>query len=207
MFFTLLLVLRMALLGMLLVLFPGCGRTFLQSRSVAKPFAADSRATCSSLRQDLFLLRSGLRTPDVQLKRQRAVILANLSLQEHAKNIKHVSTPREKMGLLITSELLINEKEIWEFIESVDKLDILGIVCRDLEETISPGLGEGIAHADFHRVGEDFLAYLVFKDDELYLILPPNNEQIDTYDRETILSLIGHASKSAVHEGVKAAIP
>ena len=205
------LVIRRTVIGLLLLMFSsGCATkqsALLQSRRIATPFAADSKATCSSLRENLFLLRSDLRHPDVHLKLKRSIILDNLSLQEHSKNIKHVSTPRQKMDLLITSELLVNEKEIWRFIEEVNQLDIIGIACRDLEETFSPGLGEGIAYADFRRVGEDYLAYLVFKNGELYLVFAPNSESIDEYDRETILSLLGHASKSAVHEGVKSAIP
>lgn len=200
---------RLALVG-LIVFISGCAAqrpALLQSRSIATPFPADSTATCSTLRQDLFLLRSGLRDTQGQIEHERSIILAQLSLGEHAKNIKHVSTPRAKMDLLITSELLVNEKEIWEFIRSVDELDILGIVCRDLEETVSPGIGEGIAHADFHRIGEDYIAYLVFRDNKLYMVLAPNSEPIDEYDRETILSLLGHASKRTVDESIKAAIP
>lgn len=198
------------ILFILFVFMSGCNATrptLLQSRSIATPFPKDSAKTCSSLREDLFTLRSDLRNPNIQLVRQRNFILAQLSLQEHARNIRHVSTPREKMGLLITSELLVNEKEIWDFIESVDRLDILGIACRDIEETVSPGFGEGVAHADFRRVGEDFIAYLVFKNNELYLVFAPSSDPVDTYDRKTILSLLGHASQSAVNEGVKAVIP
>ena len=197
-------------LAVLFIFVSGCSAkraALLQSRSIATPFPADSKETCSSLRQNLFSLRSDLRS-DIKAKHERSNVLAHLSLQEHAKNIKHVSTPREKMSLLITSELvLVNEKEIWDFIENVDELDILGIVCRDLEETVSPGIGEGIAHADFRRRGEDFLAYLVFKNNQLYLVFAPNSEPVEESDRKTILNLLGHASKSAVRQGVKAAIP
>jgi len=203
---------RVAFVGLLMFLFfnAGCSvnrPAMLQSRNIATPFPEGSKATCSSLRKDLLLLRSELRN-GVLIEHDRSAILARLSLQNHPKNLKNVSTPREKMDLLIMNELLITEKGVWEFIKAVDELDIIGIVCRDLEETISPGFGEGIAHADFHRVGEDYLAYLVFnKEDRIYLVFAPNSGPVDTRDRETVLSLIGHASKAAVHEGVKAVIP
>ena len=156
-------------LAVLFIFVSGCSAkraALLQSRSIATPFPADSKETCSSLRQNLFSLRSDLRS-DIKAKHERSNVLAHLSLQEHAKNIKHVSTPREKMSLLITSELvLVNEKEIWDFIENVDELDILGIVCRDLEETVSL-LAEGLA---LHKKCQDQLKHAQNKIDKLLLV-------------------------------------
>ena len=181
----------------------------LQSRNVATPFGVESKENCTALRQNLMKLRSSFRNPDKYQLRQRAEVMQTLSLQEeNSKNIIHVSTPRQKMDLLIANNLLVNEKDVWNFIEEINKLDILGIVCRDIEETISPGFGEGIAYADFHRTGENYTAYIVFNEyNDLRFVFPPNNDPVDAYDRETILSLLGHASHKAVDEGIKAVIP
>ncbi|TSC73283.1 MAG: hypothetical protein G01um101470_172 [Parcubacteria group bacterium Gr01-1014_70] len=200
MFYTVVLVVLMFMLT-------GCSGALLQSRNISTPFPASSKNTCTNLRQDLFQLRSDLRAHPKETVRDRSAVLAKLSLDEHMRNAKPLSTPREKMDLLISSNLLVNMTDTWQAIEDADKLDILGIICRDVEETFSPGVGEGLFYADFHRVGENFKAYLVFLENELTMVFAPNSLPIDEYDRETILSLIGHASRSAVNQGVKAAIP
>lgn len=194
------------LIGLFLLLSSGCTGAFLQSRRFKKPFPSASSETCSSLRKNLFKLRTDTRANTLG-ERGQEEILRSMGLSGHAVNTNPISTPREKMDLLVSSDLLVNEREIWTFIEEVDKLDILGIRCRDIAETLSPGVGEGLLYTDFYRVGEDYTAYLVFRDEKLYMVFSPNSEPVDEHDRETILSLLGHASRTAVREGIEAGIP
>lgn len=182
----------------------GCSNTLLQSRRVATPFAPDIESDCKILRTQVLKLRTDMRSGTEE--RSCKTTLADLSIQENAKNIKSVSTPKEKMDIMLSAQLFETAQAAWEFVKIIDKKDVIAISCTDIENTFSPGIGTGIAYADFHRTGEHYTTHLVCEDDKLLMVFPPNKESLDEYDRETVLSLIGKASETAVEHGVKGAI-
>lgn len=207
-------------ISMMMVL-GGCGHAVLQSRRVAKPFQPGVEMSCGELRSDIDQLRRVLhnnhysfldckeklsdscKEPKLSCKTE----LANLSIQENGHNTKPVGSPKEKLDLMLSSQLLLTASEAMQFVKTINDYDIIAITCREVEDTFSPGVGEGIAYADFRRTGEDYVTHLVCDDDRLMMVFPTDNGPIDEYDRDTIFNLIGGASGSAVSEGVKKAIP
>lgn len=203
------------------MLISGCSPTFLQSRRVAKPFKPDTEMSCGKLRSNIDQLRKALRNnhdsfinckqkPSDSCQEPKLFCkteLANLFIQENGHNTKQVGSPKEKLDLMLSSQLLLTANEAMQFVKTINDYDILAITCREVEETFSPGIGEGIAYADFRRTGEDYVTHLVCDNDHLIMVFPTDNGPIDEYDRDTIFNLIGGASGSAVSEGVKKAIP
>ena len=184
-----------------------CGTiNFLQTLRVAKPFPPGKEISCRKFREDVNNLRTVVRH-DQQPPLSCKAVLADLSIQEDAQNVKPISEPKEKLDLLLSSQLLLTASEAMQFVRTINFLDFVAITCREVEETFSPGVGEGIAYADFHRTGEDYKTHLICDDDRLIMVFPTNNGSIDEYDRETVFSLLGSAAGSAVTHGVKKAIP
>ena len=182
----------------------GCSSGILQSRHIKKPFPPGSDMSCSKFREDIAKLRIKLRD---QSSLSCKTTLAELSIQPNAKNTKAVSEPKEKVDLMLSSQLLLTASEAMGFVRTINSLDFTAVTCREIEETFSPGIGEGLAYADFRKVGEDFKTHFICDDDRLLMVFPANNGPVDEYDRETIFSLLGNAAGSAVTHGVKKAIP